>query len=488
MSTVPPEDIPPPQAEEIEAMFGCIRDLVQFYHEDRLADYNWDLLPADQQQIIARKRNDLFRALQRTMHFYDAAYVDVQHAIMVQLSPYIRYIDSLVTVTPGGVDAAMRELRSAYDAALDHGGILRLVLDRHPLVAMAAQHVRTEQARENTRLVRAPLAWFETLLRNADAAHGHMQRFFDGCLQRLSGRDDPEQQAIRGFLEDFQMDLEGFLAGIIHMGTVMAQHLQKENCAVCMLTTPYKIERGQREYFTKGIATLMETGMFAKDEYRDYFPDAGVRHDIAHIPNLISVVDLDRFMEALSIFLKKMAEKAEGKRSQRKSMHGFGRERRSKEGQARVLFDIPDDPLFRQFSIRIDETGGGLTLDIGSLKAHRALQHAEHLALQSETIDTVVSYDRIINEEGTLQVEDPDDPAPRTATHPYASAMLNKNLKPGERMGLVAAAILHVSQDVTFPYPTETFSYHERGMLRLNPENAKHFPAIVRAMKKIMSR
>jgi hypothetical protein len=104
-------------------------------------------------------------------------------------------------------------------------------------------------------------------------------------------------------------------------------------------------------------------------------------------------------------------------------------------------------------------------------------------------MDIVVSYDRIIDQEGALtHVDDPAEEFPRVRTHPYASSMLDPNLSPGQRAGLVAAGILHAGKNIAYPYPSETFSYHLRGMLHLNDNSRQQFPAIVKAIQRLMNK
>ncbi len=414
-------------------------------------------------------------------------YPSVNQKFIGPIRPYFEYLDVLAA---GGttLEQLVDELRGAHELNLVERSSLAEAECRHPLVGIFARHLLEQQDSAN-RLERGPFEWYKELLADLDALSGHQGRFFAGLRRRApSGRfREEEKNDFLSFVDDFEADLQGFSAGILQVGSQLGCHLQKEDCAVCMLATPHAVPNHEIGRFKEQLARLMNEGMFSRPDFKRFFPGVTAKEGIAWIPNLVSVVDIARFTKFYCTFVSRLADMAEGRQSRcGKGARGFSRRHEDQSGQARISFDVPGDPAFNDFSIRIDNELRGVTLDIGGIRAQRALDHALHLAKKGEDAETVVSYGRIVTEEGALsRVQDDADRYPRQQTHPYASAMLDYQLSPGERAALVAAGILQMSQGVTYPYPTTAFAYHLRGKLN-QPRHAAAFPAIAQTFRTFM--
>ncbi|HVW67005.1 MAG TPA: hypothetical protein VHA78_04740 [Candidatus Peribacteraceae bacterium] len=400
---------------------------------------------------------------------------------VLQLKEYIAYLgqmaDSHSPVPERAIHSIIDEVRALLEKP-ENELFLHFLMDDYPLTGMVALHIATESKRPDSRLTRDVEGWYRQAIESAEQASMYADLFFSGWIHKVETRCRSEIKKLAlDFIKDLHSDVRTFLAGCVHMGTAMACHAQREDCAVYMTNTPFRVRKHEEKALEQRLMNIKQMDCYADERFSDIMKGARIESPFLYVPTFVSVVDIRDFLLHFTSYMRQMHEGLQDNK-----MRTFARPEATKQKQARLVLDPPNS---RQgdFRLRIDKEERQLAVDFGGIDASKALDNAEWLGDRSDGKEIIMSYSQLSAHNGELsRVEDPREQFPRgAAKQAYVSVMQNPNLTPEQRCAIVSSTVLRAFNGIS-KHPMTHFSYHLRGTVS-KPEYHAQFPNIIAAVR-----
>ncbi|MDA0375686.1 MAG: hypothetical protein O3A80_00035 [bacterium] len=357
--------------------------------------------------------------------------------------------------------------------------LLQKVKEYDAELAILAAHMFSEESR----LITQTCDWFQETMHHLNSAHTHQYNFFDTVTNQLK---DPLSIA---FVGDWKTETEDLITATTSMATVFAIHAQEEDCALYFGETAHHLTSNKRSA-PQQISTLASSRLFtSKHALHFYQLSSAVRGNIAKIPTIISVLDIEEYAKILDTFWTALAAKVTQKNS-RSGMRINFRPTRNRDGQARMSFEIGSG-AYKDFNIRIDlDEGGGrkkVCIDTGRIKWQQALAYAEELADISNNKEVITGYKDTLSITGAhIHAEDPRVEFPQYDTKFYPSVFRSNAITEiNEQCALATGIVMNHGKDLNL-FQGEIFGYHNTSTNLNKPEYTEGFARIVRNIRGVI--
>ncbi len=346
--------------------------------------------------------------------------------------------------------------------------------------------------------------WYKKFIDRAAETVENMEVFFSLWKDKLGGEPAEDVSLTKIFLEDWASDLKLNLAGVIGLASSSAIHACMHDCAIYLSSV--KVRTGNSKEVKDRLNQLIGEDSFKGVEgelfknfsthvVENFFNRDG--DGIAHVPLLVSAIDIGIFMAKYRDYWGKLVHGLESKKLSFGSLTDGTVGQKIKLGNAATLILRPEGGFknngvmsqarvsllgegeYEYFDIRIDKERKSLGLDIGAVGFDDLFKHALAVSRRDWSDSQAVQYSNIVDKRGKFIGD-------RSKYPTVMDGSGSEQLSLGSRMTIMVALAMSDSASIG-SLLSEPFSYHlKEGIAK--PEYFENFPTIVRTLSAALKR